>query len=233
MSRPRTSTLLLLALPIVLLCTPPTSAHRVQKGGCLNYGHSCLGAHGKRASWQPNTRPSTPSRPPMMPRPFLDIILNSFPTPTRTNTQYPPVYASANSALGRRARFPESGVQTVLSDPTLDVKMGGVARVLGGLSDDLETLGGSMDDESQVRSSGNMDQDAVFYDGSFDDDYTDTRYKRNTSPQFSRGRQATTADKKLPKAAAEQNWKQTEEKTVSGRGGRPMEKNDLAGWLMR
>lgn len=82
-------------------------------------------------------------------------------------------------------RFPESGLQTVpamelLNEPGLQVKMGGVGGVLGGLSDDLETLGGSMDEMrgDRVHGSSDVDQNAVFYDGTFDDDYTDTRYKR-------------------------------------------------------
>ncbi|XP_045106939.1 uncharacterized protein LOC123501919 [Portunus trituberculatus] len=49
----RISTLLLLVLPFLLVLTPAAEAHGSVKVGCLNYGHSCLGAHGKRGSWPP------------------------------------------------------------------------------------------------------------------------------------------------------------------------------------
>ncbi|KAK8392562.1 hypothetical protein O3P69_014750 [Scylla paramamosain] len=57
----RISTLLLLLLPFLLVLTPAAEAHGSVKVGCLNYGHSCLGAHGKRGSWPPSAPRSPPA----------------------------------------------------------------------------------------------------------------------------------------------------------------------------
>ncbi|XP_042235118.1 uncharacterized protein LOC121874872 isoform X2 [Homarus americanus] len=180
MTRPRSSTVLLLVFPLVLLCSPPASAHRVLKGGCLNYGHSCLGAHGKRAY--------VPVHPPVAPRPLLDVLLDALNTPTRSS-HYSHARA-ANSVMGPRASYPEGRVKSPptsdqLSDMGLDLRGEDYAS---GTNDDLESVGaiggvrGSLDDTRDLA------QDNVLYYGVLNDDYSDARYKRSAVSLPSRGR---------------------------------------------
>ncbi|XP_050720177.1 uncharacterized protein LOC127000493 [Eriocheir sinensis] len=71
----RISTLLLFLLPHLLLLAPAAEAHRAVKSGCLNYGHSCLGAHGKRGSWPP----AAPLPPAARLAPFLPALAEPGP----------------------------------------------------------------------------------------------------------------------------------------------------------
>ncbi|KAK7075963.1 hypothetical protein SK128_028302 [Halocaridina rubra] len=47
--------------------------------GCLNYGHSCLGAHGKRASWNPSVKlpPSSANQPTALSQPLLSFLFDA------------------------------------------------------------------------------------------------------------------------------------------------------------
>ncbi|XP_045605212.1 uncharacterized protein [Procambarus clarkii] len=190
MTVPRRSTILLLAFPLILLWTLPITAHRVMKGGCLNYGHSCLGAHGKRASM------------PALPRPLLDIIMDALNTPEHINNMYP--YAVINSLSDQRSGVPArrflSPAGNQLGDEGVDLRLGGVVG-----DDDLEGVATRVKGDS-LGSTGSQDQDAMLYYGSIDDDYSDARYKRQVfsykSPVV-----ATSAASRVFHSTDSQDWK--------------------------
>ncbi|KAK8727033.1 hypothetical protein OTU49_009890, partial [Cherax quadricarinatus] len=151
-------------------------------GGCLNYGHSCLGAHGKRASAPPHR--------PLVPRPLLDI-LDALTTPTRTNNLY--AHTSDNSMREPRTRNPEGrflapSAGNQLADLGLDLRADGLmddineeVDIMGGISGRGGRMGGSDERGERLGGSSEVDPDAVLYYGTLDD-YNDVRYKRQASP---------------------------------------------------
>ncbi|XP_037802318.1 uncharacterized protein LOC119596981 [Penaeus monodon] len=165
MSSFRLAHLLLLALTMAILGSSTTSAHRVLKGGCLNYGHSCLGAHGKRSSsTQGEGRSATPTLQPALPRPLLDILLDALSSATRPGSQ-----SSAHPQF--RQRFPSDSAAKASPRGLLleDVNEGGV-RVVADGNEDSASFGYAPNDQEA--------EDAVYVFSPVED-YSEARYRRD------------------------------------------------------
>ncbi|CAL4075959.1 unnamed protein product [Meganyctiphanes norvegica] len=88
MSSPRTH-LLALILLLAFCCSTCTAS----QGGCLNYGHSCLGAHGKRSGTARD-----PAAPLAQKGALLEVLLAALLAPTAAHGQGGATHADHRSA---------------------------------------------------------------------------------------------------------------------------------------
>ncbi|ROT82065.1 hypothetical protein C7M84_024762 [Penaeus vannamei] len=141
-------------------------AYRGVAGGCLNYGHSCLGAHGKRSSSNPGEgRSITPTLQPALPRPLLDILLDALSSATRPGAQ-----SAAHSQF--RQRIPSDFAAANAATRALlleDVNEAGARAMADGNEDS-----GSF----AYAPNGQETEDAVFVFSPVED-YSEARYRRD------------------------------------------------------
>ncbi|XP_047478929.1 uncharacterized protein LOC125032018 isoform X2 [Penaeus chinensis] len=229
MSSFRLAHFLLLALTMAILGSSTTSAHRVLKGGCLNYGHSCLGAHGKRSS---NTlgesRSATPTLQPALPRPLLDILLDALSSATRPGSQ-----SSAHPQF--RQRLPSDSAANASPRGLLleDVNEAGV-RVMADGNEESTPFGYTTNDQET--------EDALYVFSPVED-YSEARYRRDAGKASAKDT-ISAQDDPLAKASKRQGTgprdgleaTRDERMGMDGRSAQPRRIVDLhilANWVRR
>ncbi|XP_042890915.1 uncharacterized protein LOC122265599 [Penaeus japonicus] len=189
--------------------------------GCLNYGHSCLGAHGKRASVNPGEERSlTPALQPALPRPLLDLLLDALSSATRPGPQNP-------SHAHLRQRYPSdlASSRALLLE---DVNEPGM-RVMADGNEDATPFGYNPNEQQDS-------EDAVYVFGPVED-YSESRYRRDAGNISSaKDKEGTHVEESTKEEKTEKDLSQDGRRKVKGhatQAGRIVDLHILANWVRR